>query len=98
MTSDQPPRLSLATLQRAADTGALFLMYQPKLDLRSQTVTGVEALARWLHPQRGSIPPTAFIPVTERCGLIDWLTEWALTTGYGLRTRKMTESPSRISS
>lgn len=80
MTSGQPPRLSLATLQRAADTGALFLMYQPKLDLRSQTVTGVEALARWLHPQRGSIPPTAFIPVTERCGLIDWLTEWALTT------------------
>lgn len=80
MTAGQPPRMTLAGLQRAAGTGALFLMYQPKLDLRSQTVIGVEALARWVHPQRGSIGPAAFIPVTERCGLIDWLTEWALTT------------------
>jgi EAL domain-containing protein (putative c-di-GMP-specific phosphodiesterase class I) len=80
MTEGQPPRLTLAGMQRAADTGALFLMYQPKLDLRSGAVTGVEALARWQHPQRGSIPPTAFIPATERSGLIDWLSEWALNT------------------
>jgi len=76
----QPPRITLAGLQRAAETGALFLMYQPKLDLRCGAITGVEALARWQHPKRGSISPSAFIPATELSGLIDWFTEWALTT------------------
>ncbi len=80
MTAPQPPRMTLAGLQRWAATGALFLMYQPKLDLGSGAVTGVEALARLQHPQRGSIGPSAFIPATERRGLIDWLTEWAITT------------------
>jgi hypothetical protein len=45
MSEGQPPRLTLAGMQRAADTGALFLMYQPKLYLRSGAVTGVEAAA-----------------------------------------------------
>ncbi len=80
MGGPQPPRITLAGLQRAAETGALFLMYQPKLDLRSGAITGVEALARWQHPKRGSISPSAFIPATEQSGLIDWFTEWALTT------------------
>lgn len=79
MNEPQPPRITLPRLQQAADTGALFLVYQPKLDLRSGEITGVEALARWQHPRRGSISPAAFIPATEKSGLIDWFTEWALT-------------------
>lgn len=74
------PRLTLAGLQRAAATGQLYLMYQPKLDLRSGAITGVEALARWQHPRRGEIMPADFIPETERTGLIDWFSEWALAT------------------
>lgn len=74
----QPPRLTLAGLKRAADTGDLFLMYQPKLDLRTDMITGVEALARWQHPKRESICPSAFIPATERGGFIDWFSEWVL--------------------
>ncbi|HEY0412615.1 MAG TPA: EAL domain-containing protein [Allosphingosinicella sp.] len=74
------PRLTLAGLEEAAATGQLYLMYQPKLDLRSGAITGVEALARWQHPRRGEIRPVDFIPAVERGGLIDWFSEWALTS------------------
>lgn len=74
----QPPRVTLAGLKRAADSGDLFLMYQPKLDLRTHRITGVEALARWQHPKRGSICPSTFVPATERSGFIDWFSEWVL--------------------
>jgi len=72
--------LTLPILSRAAAAGELFLMYQPKLDLRSGEITGVEALARWHHPRHGPIEPSQFIPETEKAGLIDWFSEWALTT------------------
>lgn len=71
--------LNLPILRRAAAAGELFLMYQPKLDLKSGEITGVEALARWHHPRRGPIEPSQFIPDTEKAGLIDWFSEWALT-------------------
>jgi EAL domain-containing protein (putative c-di-GMP-specific phosphodiesterase class I) len=74
------PRLTLAGLEQAAAIGQLYLMYQPKLDLRSGAITGVEALARWQHPRRGEIRPADFIPAIERAGLIDWFSEWALTS------------------
>lgn len=72
--------LTLPILCRAAAAGELFLMYQPKLDLRSGEITGVEALARWHHPRHGPIEPSQFIPETEKAGLIDWFSEWALRT------------------
>lgn len=74
------PHLSLAGLEQAGATGQLYLMYQPKLDLRSGAITGVEALARWQHPRRGAISPVDFIPAIERSGLIDWFSEWVLAT------------------
>lgn len=74
------PSLSLPVLQRAAEAGHLFLVYQPKLDLRSGEVRSVEALARWHHPTLGHIEPSAFIPEAEHAGLIDWFTEWAIRT------------------
>ena len=72
--------LSLEILKRAAALEQLFLVYQPKIDLSSGMTTGVEALARWHHPRWGPIEPTKFIPETEKAGLIDWFSEWALTT------------------
>lgn len=74
------PLLSLNELESAAASGALFLMYQPKLDLRSGKVIGVEALARWQDPKRGWISPELFVPAAEETGLIDWFTRWALGT------------------
>lgn len=80
MTDLDPLKPTLRGLQEAAAQGALSLVYQPKLDLRSRTITAVEALARWQHPTLGAISPSAFIPATEQSGLIDWFTEWALIT------------------
>ena len=64
-------RLQLLTELRAAiEHGQLVLEYQPVLDLASGQVTGVEALVRWQHPTRGTIPPAAFIGAAEDSGLI----------------------------
>ena len=58
--------------------GHLELVYQPKVDLASREMYGVEALIRWKHPTLGSVPPDEFVPVAEETGLIDPLTDWVL--------------------
>lgn len=74
-----PQRLSLmAELRLAIATDQLQLHYQPRIDLRSRSLVGVEALVRWQHPKRGLIPPDEFIPAAEKTGLIDELTLWVL--------------------
>jgi diguanylate cyclase (GGDEF)-like protein len=68
-------RLTLLTdLRRAITDGSLTVWFQPKVSLRDGRVTGVEALARWVHPERGMIFPDDFIPVAEHSGLITPLT------------------------
>ena len=71
-----PSRLVLlGDLRRALDSEAeLSMHYQPKIDLRTGDVTGLEALLRWQHPLRGFIPPAHFIPLAEQTGLIKDLT------------------------
>ncbi len=70
-------RLELASeLRTAIDESHLRVAYQPKVDLASGRVTGVEALCRWPHAQRGYISPAEFIDVAERTGLIQPLTLW----------------------
>jgi diguanylate cyclase (GGDEF)-like protein len=57
-------------LARAVENGEIEVHYQPIVDLRGHTVTAVEALARWRHPQDGPVPPAQFIPIAEESGLI----------------------------
>ena len=57
-------------LRRAIERKEIGLAYQPIVRLEDRTVAGFEALLRWEHPRRGSIPPSDFIPVAENCGLI----------------------------
>ena len=74
-----PVRLQLAGEIRAAmQRGELFLVYQPKLDLRTNTVAGVEALVRWRHPTRGIVAPTDFVPAVENTELAHPLTTYIL--------------------
>ena len=72
-------RLTLITdLRRAIDGGEIVLEYQPKLDISRHMVVGVEALARWHHPDRGLVPPDVFVPLAEHTGLIRRLTPYVL--------------------
>jgi diguanylate cyclase (GGDEF)-like protein len=70
----------LAQLRRALASEELVLDYQPKLDLRSGTIVGFEALVRWNHPEHGLLSPDRFVPMAERTALIKPLTEWVLCT------------------
>ncbi len=54
--------------------------YQPIADTVTREIYGYEALVRWFHPVRGAVPPTVFIPVAEKIGLINALGEWVLKT------------------
>ncbi|MDP8978874.1 MAG: EAL domain-containing protein [Actinomycetota bacterium] len=60
----------LADLRRAIDADELTLHYQPQADLRQDRITGVEALVRWRHPQRGMLAPDQFIPAAEQSSLM----------------------------
>ncbi len=76
------PAMEALVLQRelrlALDRDEFVLHYQPKLELRTGRVAGLEALVRWQHPTRGLLPPSEFLPVAERCELIEPLTGWVL--------------------
>src|SRR3989442_679595 len=70
-----PGRLALlGDLRRGLEEGALVLHYQPKLELATGRVEGVEALARWAHPTRGLLPPQEFVPLAEQTALAGPLT------------------------
>ena len=72
-------RLGLVSdLRHAIDAEGLALHYQPKAELTTRQVVGVEALLRWEHPVHGMVPPDEFVPMAEHSGLIGPLTSWVL--------------------
>jgi diguanylate cyclase (GGDEF)-like protein len=74
-------RLTLENaLRKALDRNELFLVYQPKVGVKSGRVEGAEVLLRWRHPHLGLVSPERFIPIAEAAGLIAPLGEWALQT------------------
>ena len=68
-------------LRHGIDRGELLLEYQPKVELATGTLYGVEALVRWEHPERGRLSPAVFVPLAENTGLISPLTSFVLETG-----------------
>ncbi|MEU6485617.1 bifunctional diguanylate cyclase/phosphodiesterase [Streptomyces sp. NPDC046887] len=78
--SNTPDRLGLlGDLRRALDAGDVELHYQPKVRFDG-AVAGLEALVRWVHPERGRVPPDEFIAIAESSGLMPHLTEYVLDT------------------
>ncbi|MFI7598768.1 putative bifunctional diguanylate cyclase/phosphodiesterase [Actinoplanes sp. NPDC049681] len=67
-----------ADLRRAVDAGEFEVHYQPIVDLEGERTVGVEALIRWNHPERGMIPPVAFLDMAESLGLLPRLGGWVL--------------------
>ncbi|SFN14498.1 diguanylate cyclase (GGDEF) domain-containing protein [Streptomyces sp. cf124] len=81
--SNTPDRLGLlGDLRRALDAREVELHYQPKVRFDGQ-VAGLEALVRWVHPERGKVPPDEFIAIAESSGLMPHLTEYVLETALG---------------
>jgi diguanylate cyclase (GGDEF)-like protein len=75
MQSEQLNHLSMrGDLRNAIEAGNMEVFYQPKINMQSGHIYGVEALARWIHPERGPVSPALFIPIAEQTGLIHPLT------------------------
>jgi diguanylate cyclase len=68
----------LVDLRQCAARGELILHYQPKIDLATREIAGVEALVRWQHPKLGLLAPDSFMPEVERTALIEPVTRWVL--------------------
>jgi EAL domain-containing protein (putative c-di-GMP-specific phosphodiesterase class I) len=86
----------MSELQQGIAKDQLILFYQPKIDLHTNRVVGVEALVRWQHPQLGIIAPDQFLPLAERTGLMASLThcvlreaciQYRVWTGHGMKIK-----------
>jgi EAL domain-containing protein (putative c-di-GMP-specific phosphodiesterase class I) len=76
----QPEQTLLREFERALERGDLNMLYQPKIRLDSGELTRLEALVRWERPGHGAVEPSRFVPLAEKYGLIEPLTDWGLRT------------------
>lgn len=86
MNTHSVERLTLESgLRQALERNELVLHYQPKIEIRSGHVTGLEALVRWQHPEMGLVPPAYFMQIANETGLIVPIGEWVLQTACATR-------------
>jgi EAL domain-containing protein (putative c-di-GMP-specific phosphodiesterase class I) len=95
VTASRAPQEPVARhdLAEAIESGEIAVHYQPKVDMAKSTVCGVEALARWMHPTLGEIPPDRFVALAEREGLIHALTMAVLRQAFGVAARWNASGP-----
>lgn len=100
MSVEAKTRMTLEhALRRALERNEFELHYQPRVDLKSMTMVGMEALLRWNHPRFGQIPPLQFIPIAEERGFIEAIGDWVLREAC-LQTRRWVDvlgRPLRVS-
>jgi diguanylate cyclase (GGDEF)-like protein len=79
MTVAARARMTLElSMRRALERGEFELHYQPRMDLKTMSILGMEALLRWNHPELGRVPPMQFIPIAEERGHIESIGRWVL--------------------
>ncbi|MCD4742382.1 MAG: bifunctional diguanylate cyclase/phosphodiesterase [Desulfobacteraceae bacterium] len=84
LDKNNPHRLTMmGELRQGIENNELILYYQPKINMLTRSVKGVEALVRWQHPEHGFMAPEEFIPMAERTGLIKLLSIWVLNNALG---------------
>ncbi|MFZ9408043.1 MAG: putative bifunctional diguanylate cyclase/phosphodiesterase [Burkholderiaceae bacterium] len=81
----------LGELRRALEGDQLFLQYQPKLEVSSGMIVGLEGLVRWRHPTRGNVPPSEFVPFAEQSGFVREITQWVIGQGARFSHKLATE-------
>ena len=84
-------------LARAIERNELRVVFQPQIDMATGQFSGAEALVRWHHPERGDVPPSDFIPVAERAGLILSIGSWVLDESICQATRWQETGPHEVS-
>jgi diguanylate cyclase (GGDEF)-like protein len=80
-------------LRHAIGDGQLSLVYQPLFELQPHRLSGFEALARWVHPERGSISPEVFVALAEESGRIEALTHWVIDQAASQMTQWCADHP-----
>jgi|GEM_PF-492298 len=106
MNASNLARLKMeAELRRAVERHEMVLYYQPQVNINTGDIVGAEALVRWIHPEKGMVPPEQFIPLAEEMGLIVELGSWILEEAcrqtkeivdFGLRLPKIAVNVSSL--